>query len=159
MTVQLLKTVYRGGRSSCFVFHPAKQPNLDTRYMESKAIFMSQLNTWYEVCELYRDDMVLSENITPASLKKDVLKMIAELDIEKDVYKLEALAEALWDKDGAQQNADGSFEKGSEKIEQHYLPTMAELDKRAKEILSDDVGIQLSQVTPASGVARRTWTG
>lgn len=159
MTAQLLKTVYRGVRGSYFCFHPAKHANLDTRYHEAKQIFMKMLNDWYEVCELYKDDMVLSENITPASLKKDVLKIVAEIDQKQEVYKLEALAMILWDKEGAQQREDGTFEKGSEKIESHFLPTMTEVSKLADELLAADVGVQLKDAIPESQLTRHTWTG
>lgn len=159
MTATILKTVYRGGRSSCFVFHPAKHWNLETRYNDAKAEFMRMLNNWYEVCELYQDEMTLSENVSPASLKKDVVKMVNEIDDSRDPYLLEGLAEFLWDKEGGIQYEDGSFDGPSEKTQTHFLPTMAEVIQRAAEIKSIDLGIQLPHVTTAKNVSRRTWAG
>jgi len=156
---KIIPVAYRGGRTSYFVFHPVLQWNIDTRYNVSKDNFLRQLNTWYEVCELYKDDMVLSENVTPKSLKRDVMKVIAEIDQTHDVYLLEALAESLWDKEGAIQYEDGKFDGPSEKIQSHFLPMMSELSKRADELRAEDIGIRAPYQTTASMLNRRTWTG
>ena len=82
-----------------------------------------------------------------------------ELDRDKDPYALEALAELLWDVEGAAQNVDGSFDHKSEKVQQHDLDFMSQIKKMAQEIKFEDLGIDIGKSLRPTDIVQHTYTG
>lgn len=164
MTISLnsdktINVPYTGVRTSYFVFHPKLFPNLETRWLDVQAAFLKQLNTWYEVVTLYQEDMVLSEQVTTKQLKKEIEKVVNEIsrDHDKNVYLLEAVAEALWDKPN---HDEEDYDKVGKKVERHELPPMKDLYRRAGELRSLDLGLRLPEDSPLiSRPIRHTWSG
>lgn len=155
-----IRIPYNGIRSSYQVFHPIKQQNLNTRWLEVKAEFMRQLTTWEEVCELYHDDMVLSEKVTTKQLAKEIRKVLGEIeDYHKTnaEYMVEALAEALWDKPN---HDEADIDHVGNKVERHELPAMKDLARRADELKMEDLGLKTSDPSLLiTKPVRHTWSG
>ena len=157
--VSLIDIPYRGSRTGFFVYHPKRNPNIETAYHEAKIAFLSQLTAWYDTCALYSGEQTLSEPVATKQLKKDIAKVVDELDRDKDPYALEALAELLWDVEGAAQNVDGSFDHKSEKVQQHDLDFMSQIKKMAQEIKFEDLGIDIGKSLRPTDIVQHTYTG
>ncbi len=142
---------YKGARSSYFVFHPKRFPNLKPNSLEvfdqALKLFYTQLHSWYDVCEIYQSEMTLSEGVTFKSLKKDIEKLIQAIIKDKEVYQIEALAEVLWDKDV------------DEKTQKHFIPSHTEIRKRGLEIRMEDSSIVVPNAFRIKKPLRRTWGG
>lgn len=149
---------YFGTRTSYFVYHPLYIYGEDS-FWKTKDSFMKMYKDWQSVVNLYQDEMVLSETVTVPGLVKEIDKLTAEITKAQDVYLLEALAESLFDKDGAAQNPDGSFDGPSEKTKRHELPYMYELEQRAKELRVLDLGLSLGYSIPKKFITRHSWAG
>lgn len=154
----LLVLPYHGCRSGYFVYHPRKFPNFETAYQEARKVFMATLDSWYDVLELYHDDSPLSEKIITDAVKKDIKKILEELDKERNPYALESLAETLWMKEGATQLSDGSFDGQSEKSTRHDLTMMQEIKRRAEELKHEDLGVKLEKPFNAPPI-KHSWGG
>jgi hypothetical protein len=152
----VLKIPYHGERASCFVYHPVQNWNTLIAYDEAKREFMRLLNDWYNVVELYSDEMVLSEGVTPKSLKRDIVNCVREIDEERSYYKLEALAESLWDK---VDHEEEDWDRKGRKVEQHSIPLMSELEKRSEELRAMDLGLKMARPIAQHEIARRGWAG
>lgn len=150
---------YRGIRTSHFVFHPKLMPNTLTAYDEALKVFNAHKTAWFNVTEMFNDDMTRHESVIPLDTKKGITQLLVEIDATRDVYLLEALAEALWDKVGAEQDSAGNFEGESEKTEKHFLPFFSDLEKRAKEIRAEDFGLTVGRTFGKSDIVRRSWVG
>lgn len=141
----LLNIPYHGSRTGYFVYHPRKFPNQTTAYDEARKVFATTLKSWYDVLELYHDDSPLSEKIITDAVKKDIQKILDEIEKGRNPYDLEALAELLWNREGATQLEDGKFDGPSEKSTRHDLSWMSEIKRRAEELRHEDCGIILSK--------------
>jgi len=150
---------YKGTRTSYICYHPLYHGEDTFAFDRALPVFMKQWTEWWDIAELYQDEMVLSEKVTVPQLRKDVTRILKEICAERDVYKLEALAEALWDKEGASQDPDGSYTEKSEKTSRHELPYMSELKHRASELRALDCGISLGYPIPKNMIIRHTWSG
>ncbi len=155
----ILKIPYYGARTGWRVYHPLKCYNPEKAFQFAKRNFMAELKAWYDVVQLYHDDMVLSEKVITEGVKKEVDKVLVEIDRAPDPYLLEALAEVLWDKDGAVQLEDGVFDGPSEKTDRHELTMMVELRRRAEELKHLDLGVRLDKPTPSEQLVKHTWSG
>jgi len=142
---------YRGARSSFFVFHPKnyqrKDPTSQAVYLDVLNLLLKQLNAWYETCELYQDEMQLSEGVTFKNLKADIKLLLESIKKDNDVYQLEALAEVLWDKDT------------EEKTQKHFIPSHEDIRNRGLEIRAEDSNIEVPQAFKISKVIKRTYGG
>ena len=157
--VKLIDIPYRGGRTSCFCYHPKTNPNFLTAYEEAKAELLLQIHGWLDVVRVYESEMNLSEKIVSDNDVRDIFKVIEEADKDRDPYILEALGEMIFDKEGATQNEDGSFDHKSEKAQQHSLDFMAALKKRAQDIKFEDFGINIGKEVSKTDVIKHTWSG
>lgn len=158
---KIIEVPYHGCRTSWFCYHPKLNINLDTAFDEAMKSFMAQLTTWYDVCELVEDEVSVrsDKRIVTKDVKKDIKRMLQEIENIKDPYLVEALAMVLWDKVGAEQATDGTFLPGSEKATHHDLTLMSELKQMAEDIRFEDLGIKLARSTGAAELNRRTFTG
>lgn len=158
--ITLIEVPYRGSRYDWICYHPKKNPNVVTAYDEAKAAFLSQLHAWYDTVAMYQSEQTMSEIVVHKQLKKDVIKILAEIDQEHDPYLLEALGTVLWvDKEGAAQNEDGSFDHKSEKVQQHDLDFMSQLKTLAQEIKFKDLGVVLDRTLATKDLIQHTYTG
>jgi hypothetical protein len=158
--IKLIDVPYRGSRYDSICYHPLKNPNIVTAYDEAKASFLVQLHGWYDTAGMYQSEQTLSEIVIHPQLKKDLVKILYEIDKERDPYLLEALGTVLWvDKEGAAQNEDGSFDHKSEKVQQHDLDFMAQLKVLAQEIKFKDLGVVLNRTMNPAELIQHTYTG
>lgn len=132
MGKQVIAFPYYGIRGSCYVYHPAKHgPSTAEGAFEAAAKrFYGLIDDFVAVCELYTDQQVLSESVGGQLWKKDILKLFNAVEKDgKDVYVLEALAEAIFDT--------------SKKVDQRVMPYHEEIKKAAGFIRADDINITM----------------
>ena len=158
--ISLIDIPYRGSRHDWICYHPKKNPNVVTAYDEAKASFLTQLIGWYDTAHIYQSEQTLSEIVVTKQLKKDIARILDEIDKEHDPYLLEALGTILWvEKEGALQSEDGSFDHKSEKIQQHDIDFMYALKKLASEIKHYDLGIIIDKAYAPTELIQHTYTG
>jgi hypothetical protein len=155
----IIDTPYRGIRTSFFVYHPKLNPNIVTAFDEALKVFHAQLQAHINVAEMYNGEMTRHEAVLPKDTLKGIKQLLIEIEAKRDVYILEALAEALWDKEGANQDAAGNFEGESEKTDKHFLPFFADLEERAKVIRAEDFGLTVGRTFGKADIIKRSWVG
>lgn len=142
-----IKFPYYGVRTTWFVYHPAKHGSSYTEGVWEKCapIFMKTLNDFVDVSEIYSDEMVRSERVGGEAWHKDVMKLFNAIERDgKDVYVLEALAEAIFDRDN--------------KLEQRVMPYHEELKKRSAQIRAEDLRLTMGNgpIDPTA-ISKRGW--
>ena len=150
---------YNGERTSHFVYHPAKSGGPLTAWKSSRDEFVKMFKTWLDVCELYEDEQKLSEPVVSNEVKKDILKILDEIETDEvqRCYLIEALAEALWDKPSHDESDDAHTGR---KCETHFLPTMKELERRAAELKAMDIGLTApGTFAPITQSTKHSWAG
>lgn len=124
MTENLIKPVYRGTRTSYFIYHPKETPGLV--YEEARRVFDEKVKQMREIADLYSDEITREQRIFTKHVMIELRDLLKDIDSRGDVYLLEALYERLYD-------------------DKHYkvFPYFKELQERANELRAEDSGIIL----------------
>lgn len=154
----ILTPTYSGTRTSWRCYHPLKCQNSSKAFDFAKRNFMAELKAWYDVVELYSDEMPLSEPIFAKAFKKNIEKLLVEIEKERDPYLIESLSAVLWDKEGSDLNEEGKYDK-SEKTSQHDLTSMQELKQMAEELRHQDFGVEAKKRIGESDLTQHGWGG
>ena len=77
-----LRFSYNGERTSHMVYHPVKHGSTEVAWPVVQKEFVRMYKEWLDVTELYEDEMTLTEHIVSPEVRKDILKILDE--IEKD---------------------------------------------------------------------------
>lgn len=144
---KLIAYPYRGVRTSYYVYHPAKDgpSDKDGQWERAAREFRQLVDNFCDVSELYSDQQTHHEVVGGEKWKKEVMRLLNAVEKDgRDVYQLEALAEAIFDRDI--------------KIEQRVLPYHEELKKRSGGLRAEDLNLSIdgSAMDP-NGIIRRGW--
>lgn len=138
---------YRGARRSYYCYHPCYHGPSDKegQWEDSSKRFYDTVDEFCAVAQMYNDEQTRSETVGGPKWRKDVLKMYESIARDdKDVYQLEALGEAVFDRDN--------------KLEQRILPSHEELRQRATLLRHEDLGLSIDGgVVDPRFVVKRSW--
>ncbi len=138
---------YRGVRRSYFVYHPAYNGAKDKpgQWEATAERFLTMLEGFCDVCELYGDQQTHSETVGGPKWKREIMSLFRAIEKEtKEVYELEALAEQIFDVE--------------DRTKQRVLPYHSELKTRSTTIRLEDLGMTTGKgLVDPKGIVQRGW--